>query len=151
VATVRYRVDGVPQPLADAWTPMPTLSPAGSSSVSWSIYGAWGTEPVPVSPNHTASGTLSRSPEWLPPSAVPPDWFRPQVAVQDITRLGPPVHWMPLQAAQLFPPVIPIGERGPQGPSAVMQRGRKIGGRRSMHWPRVFPFWPNLRGGNPPQ
>lgn len=146
MATVRYTVEGVPPSWADAWFPMPTLSPAGSSSVSWSIYGAWGTEEVPVSSNHTASGTLSRSPEWRPPSSVAPDWFRPQVAVQDIRRLGPPVRWMPSRVAQLVPPVEPQGKLGQLGPSAVVMRGRKIGGRRSMHWPRVFPFWPNLRG-----
>lgn len=135
--------------MIDAWMPMPTLSPAGSSSVSWSIYGAWGTEPVPLTPvNRT--GSLSRNPKWLPPSAVAPDWFRPQLAVQDIRRLGPPVNWMPLTPARLVPPVTPIGQVGPLGPSAVVMRGRKIGGRRSMHWPRSFPFWPNLRGGNPP-
>jgi hypothetical protein len=116
--------------------------------VRWTIYGAWGTEEVPVSPNHTASGTLSRSPHWAPPSSVAPNYFRPQIAVQDIRRLGPPVSYLPHPFAQLVDPVVPIGQRGPLGPSAVVQRGRKIGGRRSMHWPRVFPFWPNLRGGS---
>jgi hypothetical protein len=149
MATVRYRVEGVPANWADAWFPLPTLSPAGSSSVSWTIWGAWGTEEVPLTPvNRT--GSLSRNPKWLPPSAVAPDWFRPQVAVQDIRRLGPPVSYMPHSMAQLVDPVGKIGERGPLGPSAVVMRGRKIGGRRSMHWPRVFPFWPNLRGGSGP-
>jgi hypothetical protein len=147
VATVRYKVDGVPAQWADAWMPMPTLSPAGATSVSWSIHAAWGTEQVPVSPNHKASGTLSKSPEWKDPSAVAPDYFCPDVAVQDITRLGPPVHYMPLPFAQLVDPVVPLGTQGPLGPSAVHMRGRKIGGRRSMHWPRVVPRWPNLRGG----
>ena len=128
--------------------PMPTLSPAGATSVSWSIYGAWGTEEVPVSANHTASGTLSRSPEWRPPSSVAPDYFLPQVAVQDIRRLGPPVHYLPLPAAQLVPPVEPLGTLGPQGPPTVHMRGRKIGGRRSMHWPKVVPRWPGLNGGS---
>ena len=143
---VRYAVDGVPPQWAEAFMPMPTLSPAGATSESWSIYGAWGTEEVPESPNHTASGTLSRSPEWRPPSSVAPDYFLPQVAVQDIRRLGPPVHYLPLRAATLVEPVTPQGTLGPLGPSAVHMRGRKIGGRRSMHWPRVVPRWPNLRG-----
>jgi hypothetical protein len=146
VATVRYKVDDVPPQWADAFMPMPTLTPAGATSVSWTIQAAWGTEDVPVSPNHTASGTLSTNPEWKSPSAVAPDYFRPDIAVQDIRRLGPPVHYMPLPAAMLVPPVVPVGSLGPLGPPAVLQRGRKIGGRRSMHWPRVVPRWPNLRG-----
>ncbi len=146
MSTVRYRVDGVPSQWAEAWMPMPTLSPAGATSVSWSIYGAWGTEDVPVSPNHSASGTLSDNPAWRPPSSVAPDYFRPDVAVQDIRLLGPPVHYMPLPAAQLVPPVTPQGTLGPQGPSQIAMRGRKIGGRRSMHWPRVVPRWPGLGG-----
>lgn len=147
MSTVRYRVDDVPPQWADAFMPMPTLSPAGATSVSWTIHAAWGTEDVPLSPNHKASGTLSKSPEWKDQSAVAPNYFRPQVAVQDITRLGPPVRYMPGTVAQLVPPVEPLGQLGPQGPSAVVMRGRKIGGRRSMHWPRVVPRWPNLRGG----
>jgi hypothetical protein len=147
VATVRYRVDGVPTQWADAFMPMPTLSPAGATSVRWTISAAWGTEAVPVSPNHTASGTLSRSAAWAPPSAVAPDYFCPQVAVQDIRRLGPPVHYMPHSLAMLVDPVVPIGRLGPLGPSAVVMRGRKVGGRRSMHWPRVIPRWPGLGGG----
>lgn len=126
--------------------PMPTLSPAGATSVSWSISAAWGTEEVPVSPNHNASGTMSSSPDWHPPSAVAPDYFCPDIAVQDIRRLGPQVHYMPLPFAELVDPVVPLGALGPQGPSAVVMRGRKIGGRRSMHWPRVVARWPNLRG-----
>jgi hypothetical protein len=143
---VRYRVDDVPPQWADAFMPMPTLSPAGATSVSWSIHAAWGTEQVPVSPNHKASGTLSKSPEWKDPSAVAPDYFCPDVVVQDIRLLGPPVHYLPLPAAMLVPPVEPLGTMGPQGPPAVVMRGRKIGGRRSMHWPRVVPRWPGLNG-----
>jgi len=147
VSTVRYRVDGVPPEWAAAWMPMPTLSPAGATSVSWTISAAWGTEDVPVSPNHKASGTVSNAPGWRDPSAVAPDFFRPDVAVQDIRLLGPPVRYMPLPFAQLVDPVVPLGTLGPQGPSRVVMRGRKVGGRRSMHWPRVVPRWPNLRGG----
>ena len=144
--TVRYRVDDVPPQWADAFTPMPTLSPAGATSVSHTIRAAWGTEDVPVSPNHTASGTLSDSADWKPGSAVAPDYFLPDVAVQDITGLGPPVQYLPLPFAMLVDPVQPIGTLGPLGPSAVVMRGRKIGGRRSMHWPRVVPSWPGLNG-----
>jgi hypothetical protein len=146
--TVRYRVDDVPPQWADAFMPMPTLSPAGSTSVSWTISAAWGTEEVPVSSNHKASGTRSTSPDWKDGSAVAPDYFCPDVAVQDITRLGPPVQYLPLPFAMLVDPVEPIGTLGPLGPSAVVMRGRKVGGRRSMHWPRVVPFWPGLNGGS---
>jgi len=146
VATVRYRTDGVPPVWADAFTPMPPLSPAGTTSVTWTISAAWGTEEVPLSPSNRV-GSLSRNPAWKPGSAVAPDSFRPQVAVQDIRRLGPPVHYLPLSAAQLVPPVVPVGKLGPLGPSAVQMKGRKVGGRRSMHWLRAVPRWPNLRGG----
>jgi hypothetical protein len=146
VATVRYRVEDIPANWADAWFPMPTLTPAGATSVRWTIYGAWGTEDVPL-PNNRP-GSLSRNPAWKPPSAVAPDYFRPQLAVQDIRRLGPPVSYLPQgkPVAQLVPPVTPIGQRGPLGPSAVHMGGRKVGGRRSMFWPRVFARWPNLTG-----
>ena len=130
MSTVRYKVDGVPEQWADAFMPMPTLSPAGATSVSWTITAAWGTEEVPVSPNHKASGTLSNSSQWKDPSAVAPNWFRPDIAVQDIRRLGPPVRWMPGTVAQLVEPVVPQGTHGPLGPSAVVMRGRKVGGRK---------------------
>ena len=145
MATVRYRVEGVPPTWADAFMPMPTLTPAGTTSVRWTIYGAWGTEKVPLTPVNRV-GSLSRNPDWRPPSSVAPDWFRPQLAVQDIRRLGPPVHYLPLPFAQLVDPVTPIGQRGPLGPSAVVMRGRKVGGRRSMFWQRATQRWPNLRG-----
>lgn len=145
MATVRYRVDDIPAAYSDAWHPMPTLTPGGATSVRWTIWGAWGTEEVPLTPVNRV-GSLSRNPKWRPPSSVAPDWFRPQVAVQDITRLGPPVHWMPLPAAMLVPPITPIGKLGPQGNSAVVMRGRKVGGRRSMHWLRAVPRWPTLSG-----
>ena len=64
--------------------------------MSWTISAAWGTEDVPVSPNHKASGTVSNAPGWKDPSAVAPDFFRPDIAVQDIRLLGPPVRYMPL-------------------------------------------------------
>lgn len=146
MATVRYKVDDVPGNWADAWMPMPTLSPAGATSVSWTISASWGTEEVPVSPNFKASGTLSNSSAWHDQSSVAPNWIRPDIAVQDIRQLGPPVHYMPLPVAMLVPPVEALGTLGPQGPSRVAMRGRKIGGRRSMFWPRVVPRWPNLRG-----
>lgn len=145
MATVRYSFSGVPPNWADAWSPMPTLSPAGATSVRWTIYGAWGTEEVPLPSNRP--GSLSRNPMWRPPSSVAPDWFRPQLAVQDIRELGPPVSYMPKPVAQLVPPVVPVGKLGPLGPSAVVMRGRKIGGARSMWWQRVIPRWPNLQGG----
>jgi hypothetical protein len=146
MSTVRYRVDDIPPQWADAFLPMPTLTPAAATSVSWTIHASWGTEAVPVSPNHTASGSLSRSPDWLPPSAVAPDYILPDVVVQDIRLLGPPVHYMPMPFAQLVDPVQPIGTLNDLGPSAVVMRGRKIGGRRAMHWPRVVTRWPGLGG-----
>lgn len=145
MSTVRYVVEGVPAQWADAFMPMPTLTPAGATSVSWTIYGAWGTEEVPLEPVNRV-GTLSRNPANKVGSDVAPDSFRPDVAVQDITRLGPPVRWMPLPVAQLVDPVTPINQLGPLGNPAVVMRGRKVGGRRSMFWPRVVPRWPNLQG-----
>ena len=146
--TVRYQVDDVPPQWADAYFPMPTLSPAGATSVSRFTHGAPGTEAVPVSANHKASGTLSRSPDWHDPSSVAPDSFNPQLYVNDISQLGPPVRYLPARVAMLVEPVIPIGTLGPQGPPTVHMRGRKIGGRRSMHWPKVVPRWPGLNGGS---
>lgn len=147
MATVRYTVEGIPANWADAYFPMPTLTPAGATSVRWTIYGAWGTEEVPLLPSNRV-GSLSRNKDWRPGSTVAPDSFRPQLAVQDIRRLGPPVSYMPKPVAQLVPPVVPVGQRGPLGPSSVHMRGRKVGGRRSMFWPRVFARWPNLQGGS---
>jgi hypothetical protein len=147
VATVRYQVDGAPPQWADAWMPMPTLTPAGATSVSRFTFGAPGTEEVPLSPNHKASASLSRSSEWHDPSSVAPDYFRPNIYVNDVSQLKPPVRYLPAPVAMLVPPVVPVGTHGPLGPSAVVMRGRKIGGRRSMHWLRAVPTWPNLRGG----
>jgi len=144
MATVRYTVEGVPPQWADAFMPMPTLTPAGATSVSHTIWAAWGTEEVPLPPNRP--GTLSTNPAYKSGSDVAPDWFRPDVAVQDIRRLGPPVRWMPLPVAELVPPVVPINQLGPQGNPAVVMRGRKVGGRRSMFWPRVVSRFPNLKG-----
>ena len=145
MATVRYRVDGVPPQWVDAWFPMPTLTPAAATSISWTIFGAPGTEPVP-SPRPAGSMTLSKSPDWHPPSAVAPDYINPQLCTQDIRYLKPPVHYLPLPFAELVDPVTPIGSHGPLGPPPVVMGGRKVGGRRSMHWPRVLTSWPALRG-----
>ena len=145
MATVRYRVDGVPDKWRDAWFPMPTLTPAGATSVSWTILGAPGTMPV-RSPRPQGSATMSNSREWFPPSAVAPDYICPQLYTQDIRRLKPPVRYLPARVAELVEPVVPIGQHGPQGPAPVVMGGRKVGCRRSMHWPRVITSWPGLRG-----
>lgn len=143
MATVRYVVRDVPPQWLDAWLPMPTLSPAGATSVSRFTFGAPGTEPVP-SPRPRGSMTLSSSPAWSPPSSVAPDWFLPQLYVNDIRALGPTVRYLPQRVAPLVPPVESIGAVGPQGPSQVAMNGRKVGGLRSMFWPRRRIVWPPL-------
>lgn len=141
MAVVRYRVDGVPAQYQDAWFPMPTLSPAGATSVSRFTFGAPGTEPVP-SPRPAGSGTVSDSREWAPPSAVAPTTFNPQLYINDIRQLGPPVHYMPGLVAQLVPPVGEVG-----GVSDVAMNGRRAGGKRAMFWKRNSVQWPNILGG----
>jgi hypothetical protein len=141
MAVVRYAVHGVPGQWVDAFMPMPTLTPAGATSVSRFTFGAPGTEPVP-SPRPAGSAAQSDSPQWAPPSAVAPTVFCPQLYVNDIRALGPPVRYLPAKVASLVPPVGEIG-----GVSDVAMGGRKVGGRRSMHWPRPKTFWPSITGG----
>lgn len=147
MAVVRYRVDGVPEAWADAFFITPGLTPAGRFSTRWSIQAAWGTESVP-SPAPAGRGTLTNSPEWRPPSSVAPDAFLPQVAVQDIRDFKPAggtVKWYPSRYAT---PPVPVG-RINYPPPPVKMRGRKVGGRRSMHWPRTITRWPGLFPGAP--
>lgn len=147
---------------------MPPLSPAGFSSIRRFITGWAGTVQVPTTKagvpgvtkscigldsNYNASGTLSVSPHYVPPSATAPDWFAPQVWLSTINELptapsasGMGIRRLPARAAVSVPPVTPIGQVGPLGPSKVAMGGRKVGGRRSMRWPRVVTRWPNLRG-----
>lgn len=150
MATVRYRVHGVPDQWVDAFFPMPTLTPAGATSVSRFTYGAPGTYAVPLSDNHNASGTLSSNPAWAPPSHVAPDYFLPQLYVNDIRELGPTVRYLPQRVAPIVPPVTPIGAHGPLGPSDVAMGGRKVGGLRSMFWPRARLRWPVINEGTTP-
>lgn len=147
MATVRYRVDGVPPGWIDAFTPRPTLTPAGTFSIRHTISASWGTEDIP-SPRPAGSARLSSSPRWHPPSDVAPDYFRPDVAVVDIRQMGGGganagrIRFQPRRAA-VAP--IPVGTIN-YPPAPVAMRGRKIGGRRSMHWPRVITRWPGLDG-----
>lgn len=133
---------------------MPSLSPAGQFSVRRFIHGYPGTLRMP-SPDPAGSYTLSRSPEWKPNSHpdVTPDWWAPQLWWNDIAELpvgpshaGSGVHYLPHRVARPVPPVTPQGWLGVQGPGPVAMGGRKIGGKRSMKWPRLVPRWPNLRG-----
>lgn len=156
MATVRYQVDQVPQNAwAHAFFPTPTLSPAGQFSLRRFISGAPGTARV-TSPRPAGAYSLSPSPAWRDPSHSAPDWFAPQLWLNDIRELpvgptasGRGVCYLPHRVAETVPPVVPQGTLGPLGPSAVVMGGRKVGGRRSMHWPRVIPRWPNLSGRYP--
>lgn len=143
MATVRYQVDGVPAHWAAAFFPTPGLSPAGATSVSRFTQGAPGTMRV-HSPRPAWSGRLSSSPDWHPPSEVAPDYICPQLYVNDIRELGPIVQYMPSRYAAVPPPVGQIGDRSALGPAPVAMRGRKVGGRRSMKWPRTIVRWPDL-------
>lgn len=153
MARVRYQVDGVPQDgSAHAFFPVPSLTPAGQFSLRWTISGSPGTARVP-SPRPAGSFRASPSPQWAGPSDVAPDWFAPQLWVNFINELpvgpsaaGSGVRYLPGRVAQPVDPVVPLGTLGPLGPSQVVMGGRKVGGRRSMHWPRVLTRWPNLAG-----
>ncbi|HUO48229.1 MAG TPA: hypothetical protein VMU09_05300, partial [Acidimicrobiales bacterium] len=116
-------------------------------SISRFTKGAPGTVPVHT-PRPAGSMSLSRSPEWLPGSAVAPDATVCNEYVNEIAELkiAGGVSYMPRQVAALVEPVGHIGSHGPLGPSQVVMGGRKVGGRRSMHWPRTITRWPNLRG-----
>jgi hypothetical protein len=157
MATVRYQVDDVPQSAwAHAWFPTPGLSPAGSSNQQRFISGFPGTMRVD-SPKPAGAFRASTSPEFHSPSEVAPPWFAPQIWYDDL-RGGRPVAptgaksgiaYLPHLRAHAVVPVVPIGTVGPLGPSKVAMGGRKVGGRRSMHWPRTVIRWPNLAGRYP--
>ena len=147
MATVRYQVDGVPAYAIHAFMPTPGLSPAGSSSITRFTHGAPGTMPVP-SPKPAGAFRLSCSPQYSPPSEVAPDYFLPQLYFNEIAelRLAGGVSYLPPPVAHEVAPVTPQGAHGPQGPAKVAMAGRKVGGRRSMHWPRAIISWPDLAG-----
>ena len=152
--TVRYQVDEVPSSAwAEAFFPTAGITPAASSSISRFVSGYPGTARI-ASPRPAGAYTAFSSPEWSSPSAVAPDWFAPQLWLDEYTVHAHPaatpagggVSYMPKQLAQTVDPVVPQGGLGPLGPSQVAMTGRKVGGRRSMHWPRVLPRWPGLDG-----
>lgn len=151
---VRYQVDEVPaNAWAEAFFPTPGLTPAGQFSLRRMITGFPGTVRV-TSPRPAGAYRASSSPEWQSPSDVAPNWFAPQLWLDSYTQYahigatpsGGGVSYMPKQVAAPVEPVVPQGTLGPLGPSKVAMGGRKIGGRRAMHWPRVVPRWPNLNG-----
>lgn len=154
MATVRYQVDGVHQ---NAWShaffPTPGLTPAGQFSLRRFIRGFPGTMRVD-SPAPAGAFRASPSPEFHSPSEVAPPWFAPQIWYDDLrggrpispTSSGAGISYMPHQAAHQVEPAVPIGSTGPLGPSQVAMSGRKIGGRRSMKWPRTIITWPSLSG-----
>ncbi len=159
MATVRYQVDGVPQTgWAHAWFPTPPLSPAGAFSLSRFIHGYPGTMRV-ASPKPAGSHTMSDSAEWMPwgSAEVGPDFFAPQLYWTDIaeqtvgaTNAGNGVGYMPHRVAVDVEPMVPQGVigiiPGRNRPAEVAMGGRKVGGVRSMHWPRSFIRWPSLSG-----
>lgn len=146
MATVRYQVDGLDDNShAHAFFPVPGLTPAAQSSLRYRISGVPGTMRVP-SPRPAGAFAASTSPEWLSPSDAAPDWFAPQIWVNDISGLpvgptasGRGIRYLPGRRAQIVPPVTPQA-----GVAGVAMTGRKIGGRRSMHWPRSIIRWPGL-------
>lgn len=156
MASVRYQVDGVHQDSwAHAWFPTPPLSPAGTSSVRYMIHGSPGTERVPSpSPRFDRTASHLAGGPYRNGSDVAPDWFAPQVWFTEIKDMpvGPSssglgIRYLPKRVAVEVPPVVPVNAQwGPNGPSPIAMSGRKIGGRRSMHWPRSLIRWPNLRG-----
>lgn len=147
MATVRYQVDGVPAKWISAWMITPGLTPAGRFSIRRFIKGAPGTMPI-SSPKPPGAFRLSPSTRYSPPSEVAPDYFLPQLYVNEIAGLRPGcgVSYLPKPVAAVVPPVTPLGTLGPQGPSRVAMGGRKVGGRRSMSWPRAVIRWPSLTG-----
>jgi hypothetical protein len=147
MAQVRYQVDGVPAYAIAAFMPAPGTTPAGRFSIRRFIHGAPGTMPV-RSPKPAGAFRLSPSRQYSPPSEVAPDYFLPQLYVNEIAELpiGGGVSYLPKPVAAKVPPVVPQGALGPQGPARVAQSGRKVGGRRSMHWPRTIVRWPDLAG-----
>lgn len=154
MAHVAYQVDGVPQTeWAHAFFPTPGLTPAGATSLTRFVSGLAGTERIP-SPKPAGAFRASSSRQYHAPSEVAPDWFAPQIwtdyytihAQIAPTSGGSGVKYMPHRVAQQVPPVVPQGTLGALGPSQVAMGGRKVGGRRSMHWPRLLPRWPNLAG-----
>lgn len=155
MAEVRYQVDEVPESAwAHAFFPMPSLTPAAQTSVSRFTTGYPGTVRV-TSPRPAGAYRASQSPDWHGPSDVAPDWFAPQLWLNEISQLRPGatpagggISYMPKPVAQEVPPVIPVNASyGPDGPPPVAMTGRKVGGRRSMWWPRSIIRWPDL-GGN---
>ncbi|HLI23583.1 MAG TPA: hypothetical protein VKU91_01405 [Acidimicrobiales bacterium] len=146
--SVRYQVSELPQTgWANAWLPMPSLTPGAQFSLRDRISGHPGTVQV-HSPRPAGAYAASTSPEWQGPSAVAPNWFAPQLWVDRIdglpvapTNAGSGVKYLPLEEAMPAVPAAPI-----DGTPPVAMRGRKIGGRRSMHWPRNIIRWPNLNG-----
>lgn len=107
----------MPSIWAHAFFPTPGLSPAGATSIQRFTWGAPGTLRVP-SPKPRWSGRQSTSRAYQSPSDVAPDWFLPQLYVNDITQLRPPVRYMPADVIKAMPPpIIGIGEAGTGPPT----------------------------------
>ena len=152
MSTVRYQVDEVTEDQhAHAFFPVPGITPAAQSSISRFVHGYPGTMRV-ASPRPAGAYRASPSSQWHPPSEVAPDWFAPQLWWNDIAELpvgptasGRGVRFRPGPLTALIP--VPVVDQSvAAGPPPIAMRGRKIGGRRSMHWPRTLIRWPNLKG-----
>lgn len=147
---VRYQVDGIGGLGANAaaFMPMPGLTPAGATHGDVDVFGAWGTLRVPA-PRPATSPRSSSSPATgeRVPSDVSPNYMLPQIGIAGTRNMRPPVRYLPQAMRHRIP--TPAGSITVQ-PSDVRQRGRKIGQRWAMIWPRTVTRWPNVlhRGDN---
>jgi hypothetical protein len=140
---VRYAVESIPARAVSAFTPSLTRPGIVATRGLTHVVGFPGTELVPV-----------ESPGLPPPSFTPktagsscaPDAITPDIYEASPANMGP---FAPAGAARIRwgTNEIPIAALGwqPVAPVAVTWRPR-IGGRRTIGWPRVSPSFPPVTG-----
>lgn len=138
--SVRYRVFDVPAMGAGAFMPTPSTNAPASSWGLVLVDGAPGTEPVPAPspqsaylPSLTARGGVDSAQG----SMVSPDVILPSVYVARADNMGPAADaGIGMRTRRLAPMPVPSFSY-PRIPIPA-QTPARIGGRRTMVWPRSF-------------
>lgn len=139
MAGFRYRVLDLPVVGAGAYLPTAAINPVASSYGLVHVYGAPGTLPVPVSKPESVWAPPTSADKMTQPSWCAPDVILPSIYIASAENMGPSQHFGMAMRRHTPLPVPAVTWISLAKRAMVM---RKVGGRRSIPWPRAFQRFP---------